>query len=141
MDTSRTQTTDMDKTYLFAYGTLRRDFELTAKADLKGDLVFITTGKLKAVLYNLWDYHWGVKANDEHEIEGEIFQVLNAEKAFRVLDEYEGEEYNRELATVKTVDGGELQAWVYWYKGDVEDKTKIDSSDYLNYLNTKDSLR
>ncbi len=141
LGTSRTQTKGMNRTYLFTYGTLRRGFDLEIKTELKNALAFITTGNLKAVLYDLGDYPGAVKANSGNEVEGDVFEIVDAEKVFQQSDEYEGEEYNRELATVKTDDGDKLQAWVYWYKGDVEDKTKIDNGDYLNYLKTKDSLR
>lgn len=129
------------KTYLFAYGTLRKGFDVDVKNEIAKDLIFIETGKVKARLYDLGFYPGAVKTNDENEIEGDVFALLNANTVFQILDEYEGDEYERALTTVTMDSGDETDAWIYWYKGEVNEGWMIAEKDYRSYLKTKDSLR
>lgn len=65
------------------------------------------------------DYPGAIKTDDDSEVEGDVFEVLDLEKVFAILDAYEGEEYERSLTGVKMDSGDEVQAWVYWLKVDV----------------------
>lgn len=128
------------KIYLFAYGTLRKAFGLLAAHQVENDLLFVGSGLVNARLYDLGSYPGAVRAETD-EVEGDVFAVLNEEKVFRVLDEYEGEEYGREQAEV-TMDSGEnVLAWIYWYNGQINEQLRITEKDYRLYLKTKDSLR
>lgn len=129
----------MNKVYLFAYGTLRKDCQLAGNE--KGDLLFTGQGKINAVMYDLGDYPCAVKSNAKSQITGDVLEVTDSEKVFRALDEYEGNEYERGLETVHMISGVEITAWVYWYKGKPEETNKIENGDYLAYRKLKDSLR
>lgn len=125
----------MSKTYLFVYGTLRRDFSLPLKAAVAGDMVYIGTGRVKARLYDLDAYPGAVKEGDS-EIVGDVFELRN-ENVLAVLDEYEGGEYRREMEAVMVSSGEIVQAWMYWYTGTVTESMLIKEDDYLHYLKNK----
>ena len=124
----------MSKTYLFVYGTLRKDFPLALKEVVAQDLLYIGTGKVNATLYDLGDYPGAVKG--DRELVGDVFEV-RSEAVFPVLDAYEGEEYKRAKEAVKLSSGEILDAWMYWYTGTTTDEMRIQNDDYLHYLKNK----
>lgn len=123
--------------FLFVYGTLRLAFGLELMQEAGDHLVYTGVGRVKAALYDLGDYPGAVKEDGESEITGDIFEVRNAKKLFPVLDEYEGNEYEREKVKVTMDNGKELDTWIYWYRGSVDKERRIKHSDYLEYLKNK----
>ena len=104
--------------YLFAYGTLRSGF----------GLVKVGTGSIQGTMYDLGEYPGAVPG--EGEIIGDLFR---SPRTFADLDEYEGEEFDRKTVRV-TTEAGVVEAWIYWYTGDVSGRSPIEDKDYLNYL-------
>lgn len=96
---------------------------------------------MNGILYDMGDYPAAVKTNEANAIEGDVFEMMNAGEVFKVLDEYEGEEYERQIEKIKMNNGDELEAWVYWYTGGLENKIRISERSYRNHLKIKDSLR
>jgi gamma-glutamylcyclotransferase (GGCT)/AIG2-like uncharacterized protein YtfP len=125
----------MSKIYLFVYGTLRKDFALPLKEAVAKDMEFIGTGRVKATLYDLGAYPGAVKEGGS-EIVGDVFELRN-ETVLAVLDEYEGNEYRREMEAVTLSSGGIFQAWMYWYTGITTGSMLIKNDDYLHYLKNK----
>jgi gamma-glutamylcyclotransferase (GGCT)/AIG2-like uncharacterized protein YtfP len=131
------QWSEMNKEYLFVYGTLRKDYELALKNELAAYLQFAGTGKIKAKLYDLGSYPAAVEGLCRSEIAGDVFEVIYFARLFPVLDVYEGSEYKRGKAMV-TMDGGDvLNAWIYWYTGSIDENLRIPENDYLHYLKNK----
>ena len=128
----------MNKTFLFAYGTLRKGFQSEVAGKVDQYRLYLGTGKVKATMYDLGDYPGAIKT-DDNTIEGDVFELLD-EEVLQVLDEYEGDEYIREMVSIEMNPGENLTAWIYWYNGTF-DAGKLIKGDYRNYLKTKDSLQ
>ena len=127
----------MDKTYLFAYGTLRQAFGWQAVKHVTGDMKFAGQGTIEGHLYDLGPYPAAVEGEGQNRITGDLYEVGRVGKVFAALDDYEGEEYRREKVKVK-MDNGELRlAFVYWYTGETNGALLIEENDYLDYLKNK----
>src|SRR5450432_2451414 len=129
------------KDYLFVYGTLRKNYNLKLKKQVKDDLLYVGKARVGASLYDLGRYPGAVKNSNGNEIIGDLFLLSDPEKVFRILDEYEGyledevvdSEFIRKRNRVKLDSGKNINAWIYWYNFDPEDKVKIRYKDYLKY--------
>jgi gamma-glutamylcyclotransferase (GGCT)/AIG2-like uncharacterized protein YtfP len=136
---------------LFVYGSLRQGFNhaayeyVTQYFNLKGN------GKAEGILYDLGAYPAAVPADNQHQIYGELYSIINEDEfdyAIAQLDDYEGVHasydqkayYQRSLTKVIMEDGTELSAWIYWYTGDVTGKPVVESGDVLEYLKSKNAL-
>ncbi len=124
--------------YLFAYGTLRKNYNLKLKDKVADGLTYIGQAKVAAALYDIGEYPGAIKeVNKKNEVVGDVFVVTDPEKVFKVLDEYEGNEYSREKSSVKLRSGKSISAWIYWYNQNPVGKRKIPYKSYLNYLRNK----
>lgn len=124
--------------YFFAYGTLRRG----ARKDLL-DFVgsrarLLGHASAPGRLYDLGDYPGMLDpAADEEWVFGDLYQLDDTESVLNRLDEYEGCEsgddglFRRSLRSVRLEGGGEVEAWIYLYQGNVRDEQRIPSGDYL----------
>lgn len=93
--------------FLFVYGTLRSGFENEYARMLRAGSEFVgeaeVTGSLRAV-----GEYTALVAEGEGVVRGELYRMREPEKLLRVLDDYEGGEYERiEIQ----VNGG--HAWIY----------------------------
>jgi gamma-glutamylcyclotransferase (GGCT)/AIG2-like uncharacterized protein YtfP len=88
------------------------------------------------VLYDLGAYP-AILPDAVTEVRGELYEVKDPEAVFTVLDEYEGEEYQREKAAVSKEDGTVEQAWIYVFRASVREEHRIMENDYLEYLKNK----
>lgn len=128
----------MSKTdYLFVYGTLRKNYDLKLKSRVAAELDYVGRAKVGGTMYNIGRYPGAVKEKNDNEIIGEVFLVSNADKVFKVLDEYEGREFVRKKNRVQLRSGKTVNAWIYWYNDDTAGKQKIKYKDYLNYLKNR----
>ncbi len=133
------------KDYLFVYGTLRKNYNLKLKKQVKDELLYVGKARVGASLYDLGRYPGAVKNSGGNEIIGDVFLLSDPEKVFRILDEYEGyledevidSEFIRKRNRVKLDSGKNINAWIYWYNFDPENKVKIRHKDYLKYLKNK----
>ena len=124
-------------TFLFVYGTLRKDYDLKLKNRVAKALKYSGRAKVGASMYGIGRYPGAVKDRSGREVIGDVFEVSDPEAVFKVLDKYEGDEFVRRKAKVRMRRGGELNAWIYWYDPDVSGRTPIRHKDYLNYLKNK----
>ena len=125
--------------YLFVYGTLRRGYKLSIQSQVSKHLRYIGKAKVKAALYDLGAYPGAVKGDGSNEVVGDVFEVGSPELVLSFLDEYEGEEYQRVETRVRLRSGKWITAWMYWYKGEPQEKQRIYYKDYFNYLKNKKS--
>jgi len=133
--------------YLFAYGTLRKGFGLQMLKNISHNIDYVGSGAINGALYDIGEYPAALPTEDKNsKIAGEIYQLKHSRKMFRLLDEYEGydrkdlqnSEYYRRRETLELDNGDKIKVWVYWYNFPVNDKMKIEDSDYLNYLKGKE---
>ena len=133
------------KEYLFAYGTLRKEFMVKWKKKVASELLYIGKAKIGGALYDLGRYPGAVKEKGKHEIIGDVFWLNDPGKILKILDRYEGylekaaedSEFVRKRNRVRMNSGKNVNAWIYWYNLDPQHKTRIKHKDYLNYLKTK----
>lgn len=132
--------------HLFVYGSLRQGFQNPFFDYIKNHFTYVCDGKVKGCLYDLGEYPAALPGPD-CKIIGELY-AANSEDDFywaiSQLDDYEGlnpEEgeavfYKRETTSVYH-NGGETEAWIYWYTGDVTGKPVVESGDVLEYAKRK----
>ena len=145
--------------YLFAYGTLRKDYDLPVKTRIGNGLQYIGKAKLGACLYDLGHYPGAIpraaakagrtgKTSRGTEVIGDVFLLRDPEKILRALDKYEGiddrrpgdGEFVRKKSRVTCRSGKNITAWVYWYNREPGDRPRIRYKDYLNYLKNKRTI-
>jgi gamma-glutamylcyclotransferase (GGCT)/AIG2-like uncharacterized protein YtfP len=127
----------MNNVYLFVYGTLRKDYGFGLMQQIADKIALAGQGWINAMLYDLGSYPAAVVGLQQNEITGDVYEVLDVEQVFSVLDDYEGPEYKREKVDVRMETGDVLKAWVYWYAGKLDKTLRIEENDYLNYLKNK----
>ncbi|MCP4124040.1 MAG: gamma-glutamylcyclotransferase [Bacteroidetes bacterium] len=138
-----------DCEHLFTYGTLR-DGNVNHKAHfLKQHAVLIGRAYIHASLYKVtWYPAINLEENDEKKVFGEVYHLPVAAREFILheLDGYEGiytsneesEEYERVPVKAHLEDGSFINCWVYNYKIQLNDSKRIESGDYLNYLESRE---
>ncbi len=106
---------------VFVYGSLKRDFPL--HHHLTGARYL---GEAKLPGFRMYDLGWypGIVPG-EGTIFGELYEVDFTTLLLLDQIEDEGEEYRRELLEVFTQEGEKVPAFVYVYRGRVEDKREI----------------
>lgn len=133
--------------YLFVYGSLRSGFQNAAYEYISRFFTLVGNAKAKGKLYDLGSYPAGVPTEDENFIVGELYLLKQENEfswAFGQLDDYEGmtvepgeaQLYRREIAEIIFNDQL-VNAWIYWYNGDVTGKPIVQSGDILEYLRQK----
>lgn len=132
---------------LFVYGSLRSGFRSTAYEYISRFFTFVCDAKVKGKLYDLGEYPAAIPVADDSFIVGELYTITKEQEfswAIGQLDDYEGVNveadevklYERKITDVYI--GNEVvQAWVYWYNGDVTGKPVVASGDILEYLKNK----
>jgi gamma-glutamylcyclotransferase (GGCT)/AIG2-like uncharacterized protein YtfP len=133
--------------HLFVYGSLRSGFKSPAYEYVSGFFQLIGEARVRGLLFDMGTYPAAVPSHGEHFIVGELYEARNPDEfswAIGQLDDYEGvgaeadevQLYRRELTEVY-VKGGMIQAWVYWYNGDIHGKPLIESGDVMDYQRKK----
>jgi gamma-glutamylcyclotransferase (GGCT)/AIG2-like uncharacterized protein YtfP len=118
--------------HLFVYGTL---MTAAAGAGLGGDMrarlqreaESLGEATMAGRLYDLGRYPGLVEAAGADElVHGEVFRLADPASVFIWLDAYEdvrpdepASEYARVVRTARLMSGGEVEAWVYLYRGDI----------------------
>jgi gamma-glutamylcyclotransferase (GGCT)/AIG2-like uncharacterized protein YtfP len=123
--------------FLFVYGTLRKELCHKVVKLPENDFVYVGEGQVSALLYDLGDYPAAMRTDGASHVSGDVFEIKNAAGLFRILDEYEGQEYRREKTMVTLSSGHMAEAWIYWYNGRVDEAAQIAGGDYLSHLKTR----
>ncbi len=125
---------------LFVYGTLRRNATNRHAALLHRAARFLGEAKMRGRLYRIAHYPGLVCSNGGDDwVCGDVYQLRAPAAMFRALDEYEGcgpgnplpQEFRREVRPVLLDSGEWIRAYVYSYAGDVADKRRIPSGEYV----------
>ncbi|MCS6824796.1 MAG: gamma-glutamylcyclotransferase [Cytophagaceae bacterium] len=122
---------------IFVYGTLRSEFKNRMARYLRTNASMITEAYIYGELYEINDYPGAVETNNhESLIRGEIFQLFYPDHTLKILDEYEGEEYERKIVHAIS-DERTYECWAYLYCKKTDGLEKIESGDYFKYINLK----
>jgi gamma-glutamylcyclotransferase (GGCT)/AIG2-like uncharacterized protein YtfP len=135
---------------LFVYGSLRSGFRHPAYEYISKYFQLISEAKVKGCLYDMGNYPAAIPCDEDTFILGELYELkpeANFSWAIEQLDDYEGihpEEgepvmYGRDVATV-FYGNTQTEAWIYWYRGDVQGQPVIASGDVLQFLHQKSKL-
>jgi len=126
--------------FLFVCGTLRSGSGTEWSRRLQNMASLVGAGRTRGVLYQLDGYPGMLGSPAESSfVVGEVYRLNEPAAAWPMLDEYEGcgpanpppHEFQRQMATVEMDDGATLQAWAYFYRGDITGRKRIVSGDYL----------
>ena len=105
---------------LFVYGTLRSEFDNRYARLLRAEATFLRRATVPGSIYRV-EHYPAFRPQPEGEVQGELYRLNTPEATLALLDEYEGEEFER-----VSVEG----AWLYRYKGDPPDEARIASGDF-----------
>jgi gamma-glutamylcyclotransferase (GGCT)/AIG2-like uncharacterized protein YtfP len=111
---------------LFTYGTLMRGFRLHRL--LAGRAEYLAGGQVRARLIDLGSYP-GAVADPDGILHGEVYRIVDP-GLWVALDSAEGPQYHRREITVRSEDGHELAACMYWYIGPLDRGVPIPGGDY-----------
>ena len=124
--------------HLFVYGTLRKGLDNPFAKLLADSSSYAGPGKVRGELYVIAHYP-GLILSANSWATGDLFRFDDSSDLLRTLDEYEGTEGNNEFRRVTTqalLESGEwVEANVYIYSGGTRDKQRIESGDFLEWLN------
>ncbi len=115
---------------LFAYGTLMCGLPLYHL--IEGRAEFVAAGSIGGRLVDLGGYP-GALPGGPGTIRGEVYRLRSAD-VLAALDSAEGPEFPRRLTPVRLDDGGEVQAWTYWFNGSVNGAVPIPHGDYRRHV-------
>jgi gamma-glutamylcyclotransferase (GGCT)/AIG2-like uncharacterized protein YtfP len=132
---------------LFVYGSLRSGFKSPVYEYISRFFEYAGDAKTKGCLVDMGSYPAGIPADGDTYIIGELYHIKSLNEfswAIGQLDDYEGvsvetdevQLYRREITTV-ICKGESVNAWIYWYNGDVTGRPAIESGDMMEYLNKK----
>jgi gamma-glutamylcyclotransferase (GGCT)/AIG2-like uncharacterized protein YtfP len=66
----------------------------------------------------------------------EIYRFSGPQRAFEILDEYEGHRFKRKRVRIIQEDGRAMTSWIYLYARSVTRRALIRSGDYAQYRNS-----
>ena len=111
---------------LFTYGTLMRGFRLHRLLD--GRAQFHGRGQVRGRIIDLGSYP-GALPDPGGTLHGEIYRIVDP-ALWAALDSAEGAQYHRREVTVRSEDGRDLAAGIYWYIGPLDRGVPVPSGDY-----------
>jgi len=128
---------------LFVYSSLRKGFHQHTHDYISRFFSFVSPAKVKGIVTDVNGELFATAGDGTSFIEGELFK-LNDEHDFSYvfgqLDDYEGlvvEQgerplYRRELIKVYAPGEADINAWIYWYNGDVTGKPVITAENIVD---------
>lgn len=108
------------KVYLFVYGLFR-----DSAKPLLGEYFSCGKASIDGEIYKVNEFYPGLKKSKKSIVWGEV--ILIDDSVIPKLDEFEGDEFERQLVKTST----DLTCWVYIYKGDCSGFKKIKAGDWM----------
>lgn len=134
--------------YLFVYSSLMQGFKNPEYEYISRYFSFVGKASVKGKLSDLGHNPVATPDSESGFIKGELYKIKNDDDFSFVigqLDDYEGVKpeadearlYKRALTIANNEDGTAVNAWIYWYQGDVSGKLVIPSGDVTEYVQSK----
>ncbi len=140
--------------YLFVYGSLRATppregwpgEAAAARCALMRYADHVGPGSIQGRLYDVDWYPGAVSSRTPAErVCGDVYCIRDRAALLSVLDAYEaaapprsvrraGAEYIRDRRSVRLADGARLSAWVYLFDAPTDGLTRVESGDYVAWL-------
>jgi gamma-glutamylcyclotransferase (GGCT)/AIG2-like uncharacterized protein YtfP len=136
----------MNNTYLFVYGSLRPGTNSEMFQLLAQQADFVGEARYQGKLYKIDDYPGVVpSANPADLVQGEVYQLHNADFILPQLDDYEEcspgflqpTEYVRELCELRLQNNQIIKAWLYRYNRPTDALKLLASGDFLAEITGK----
>src|SRR5579863_132217 len=105
---------------LFVYGTLRSEFDNQYARLLRKGATLVGRSTVRGSIYRVQHFP-AFRPAPDGEVHGELYRLNQPEALLKVLDEYEGEEFQRVMVG---------DAWIYQYKGNPPELSRIRSGDF-----------
>jgi gamma-glutamylcyclotransferase (GGCT)/AIG2-like uncharacterized protein YtfP len=99
---------------LFVYGTLRSAFDNPYALLLRSRSVFVGPATVRGSIREMERYP-AFSAGSDGEVQGEIYRLETPVATLAVLDNYEGDEFERVIITCRFGVGDE-RAWIYQHR-------------------------
>lgn len=132
-----------EPTYLFVYGSLRRDANGNLHDLLLNQVEFINLATMTGTLYNICDYPGALYCDNTETdlVFGEVYRLYDPISLLSRLDEYEEcsesfpqpHEYWRKVVPCILADRQCITAWVYLYNRPVDSLIRIVDGNFLAY--------
>ncbi len=121
------------------YGSLMRSFEKQKQLKIQHYLEFLSNCTIHGQLYDLGQYPALIHGN--HRIQAELYEILDP-KVLEVLDAFEG--YNAQnihksyyVRDCVRLASPNLDAYVYFYRGKIQNKPTVKDGDWLQFHTQK----
>jgi gamma-glutamylcyclotransferase (GGCT)/AIG2-like uncharacterized protein YtfP len=108
---------------LFVYGTLRSEFDNPYAKLLRSQAELVRPMTIMGSLFRI-AHCPGYRPEPPGVVHGELYRLTDPDATLRILDEYEGPEYERVL-----IDG---VGWIYQYRAQPPDWVRIASGDFCH---------
>ena len=105
---------------LFVYGTLRSEYNNRYARLLRAVATPLGRAAVPGSIYRVRHFP-AYRPQPEGEVRGELYRLHTPAATLAVLDEYEGEQFERLV-----ING----AWLYQYKGNPPEEARIASGDF-----------
>jgi gamma-glutamylcyclotransferase (GGCT)/AIG2-like uncharacterized protein YtfP len=122
---------------LFVYGTLLRRSRHSMARFLAERARYVGAAKVSGRLYDLGRYPGMLEpASDADWVHGDLYDLGEGTTTLAELDAYELAEsplparFERDMAPATLADGTRVDAWVWWYRGAVDESQRIVSGRY-----------
>ena len=115
---------------LFVYGTLRSPYHNPYARRLAREGVWEGSARVRGRLYDLgWHPAMRPSQGQDEWVTGEVCRLRSARRTLKVLDAYEGKDYQR--VRVRAMVGDRVvPVWVYAYRKPLPDGRRLASGDY-----------
>jgi gamma-glutamylcyclotransferase (GGCT)/AIG2-like uncharacterized protein YtfP len=131
--------------YLFIYGSLRSGFKQPAYNYISKYFNPISLdAKVKGLLFNMGDFPVAKPTQEDRFIKGELYCIKNLDEfsfAIAQLDGYEGVRMEEDelplfyrATTTVYFNQEKIEAWIYWFNGDVNGRPIIESGDVIQFF-------
>ena len=107
---------------LFVYGTLRSGFDNQYARLLRSQAELLGPATVMGSVFRIAHYP-GYRPEPRGVVHGELYRLSDPTATLRVLDEYEGPEYERVAIEV---------GWIYQYRVQPPAAARIESGDFCN---------
>jgi gamma-glutamylcyclotransferase (GGCT)/AIG2-like uncharacterized protein YtfP len=105
---------------LFVYGTLRRSFNNRYARLLRKNASYVGHLMVSGSIFRVRHYP-AFRPEPAGNVHGELYRLYQPAETLAVLDEYEGDEFERVIVQ---------NFWIYQYKTPLPDQSRIISGDF-----------
>lgn len=123
-----------EPTHCFTYGSLMCEDIMGAVCATRAPFIAATLDGFRRGPVIGQEYP-GMQPAPGCRVEGVLYLDL-PDAAWARLDHFEGDEYTRELVTVRTADGRSLAAWTYVFKPEFASRLGLGEWDFQRFLAT-----